>query len=43
MRSTRISRSAKGRKVTEKAVKNTAAKAVKTATAVANGKKGKKE
>lgn len=42
MGSTQISRSAKGRKVTAKAVKNTAAKAVKTATAVANGKKGKK-
>ena len=51
MGSTQISRSAKGRKVTAKAVKNTAAKAVKntaakavkTATTVANGKKGKKE
>lgn len=42
MGSTQISRSAKGRKVTAKAVKNTAAKAVKTATTVANGKKGKK-
>ena len=43
MKKAQYYRSCKGRKVTAKAVKNTAAKAVKTATAVANGKKGKKE
>lgn len=42
MKKAQYYRSCKGRKVTAKAVKNTAAKAVKTATTVANGKKGKK-
>lgn len=42
MKKAQYYRSCKGRKTTAKAVKDTAAKAVKTATTVANGKKGKK-
>lgn len=42
MKKAQYYRSCKGRKTTAKAVKDTAAKAVKTATTVANGKEGKK-